>query len=151
MRGIKFNIDIFDETVLYYHSSIESTTQQRLFVDLQSSGVIEINTLGTEQLQLDIEAYRRSNGKWVRMYAGLDDESHITFVQRIYNGFQRGNEDLAIKVFNHSTAEVLHLTIDYGEALSHAGFTINPHADYFLPNGDSKPVVTYQSEDINLW
>ena len=152
MEGIRGTQEIYDELILFAYNSILETHDRSLPVLLRTSGVLEVANIGDQQFLLDKEVHEQTGGEMLPLHLDIrKDHKQIIFVQRIYNGFQRGNEDLAIRVFDNSIADKLHMTVDFTSVLTHKKFLQPPTAQYIALGESGRPVSTHNVMQGTIW
>ena len=152
MERIRGAQEIYDELVLFAYNSILETQDRSLPVLLRTSGVLEVVNIGDQQFLLDKEVHEQTGGEMLPLHLDVrKDHKQIIFVQRIYNGLQRGNEDLAIRVFDNSIADKLHMTIDFTSVLAHGKFLQPPTAQYIALGESGRPVSTHNVMQGTIW
>ncbi len=152
MGAIRREEEVYDELVLFSHNSILQTQSRSLPILLRTSGVLEVTNIDNEQFLLDREIHEQTEGRVLPLHLQISRlQREIRFVERIYNGFQRGNEDLAIRVFDNSTASLLHITVDFSSVLTYSRFLETPTAQYIALGESGRPVSTRNLLNGNIW
>lgn len=152
MEGFMTELEIYDEAVLYRYDTIESTSTGHIRIELITSGVIEVTALAARQPDLNVETYRNNKGRVAPLrYYVSPNETEIVHIVRIYNGFQRGEENLAVKQYTASTSREISLAVDFCSVLESVQFRDEPKAHYIQLNGSEVSIQTQQSEDATLW
>ena len=152
MGAIRGEKEIYDELVLFSQNSILQTQDRDFPVPLRTSGVLEAINIDDEQFLLDREVHEQTDGRVMPLHLQVTrHHREIKFVERIYNGFQRGNENLAIRVFDNSITESLHMTVDFSSVLTYSRFLELPTAQYIALGESGRPVSTRNLMQGNIW
>ncbi len=152
MGDYEEDLDIFDEAILYRHDVLDGPSNLSLRIELISSGLIEMITVGRVQHGLNVETYRNSRGRVAPLNFKVNPSwSEIIYSLRIFNGFQRGFENIAIKQFNDSTVDRMGITMDFRSVFVCTQFDQRPVAHHILFDGHSNEIPAHRSEDSTLW
>lgn len=152
MGGVRNKTEIYDELTLFSYNSVIQTQDRNMPVLLRTSGVLEVTNIGNEQFLLDKEVHEQTGGKVLPLQLPISkNHREITFVEKIFNGFQRGNENLAVRVFDNSVTNMLHITVDFSLVLTYNRFLELPTAQYIALGGIGRPVPTSNLMNGSIW
>ena len=126
-------VAVYDKSVIQRRlSGIERSGSEPLQIETHTSGMSEILEM-PENSRIDLEAYRR-NGR-VKLWVIEDHKKNdISVVQRTYNGFQPGNEDLTLTIPGGSTADRLRVEIDFSDVIPHFAAFQEPVQALYRPS-----------------
>ncbi len=153
MGNYKTEVAIYDEAVLYRHDTIASPTQGSVRIELISSGIFDVASIGHEQPALTFETYRNNDGRVAPLnFHVRPNQKEINYIVRSANGFQRGNENIAVKSFNDAYADELRIAVDFSSVVTSAqDFAEAPKAHYIPVDGSEREIQAYEVNDANLW
>ena len=152
MDGIEFDIEIYDEAIIYSYMSIKEPNENEIEHELEytSSGIIEVATIPPGRSSLKRHGYRINGGGRATLTHYLEPgQQNIIVVRRIYNGFQSGQESIHMRMPSSSVDEMV-LTVDFG--LIDREFKAAPDSKYEGHTGLRADIQeTGHSEDGKLW
>ncbi len=153
MKGLELEIPVFDEAILYRQDVFHSPFDGELTMDAISSGALVVAGLRPEQPSLNVATYKNTKGGTAHLrFRVRPNQSEIIYVTRIFNGFQKGDENLAVKQFHNSTTDSIHLSVDFEEILTEAKFSKTPRFHQVHSDGAETEVHGSQTEDMpRLW
>ena len=153
MGGYYEDVEVFDEAVAYRHDVVRRPNGADLRIDAASNGLIEVALADSANVALGLETYANTKGRNVPMVFETDSEiARVSYVVRIFNGFQRGSENFAIKQFDGCSVDRVSVTVDFAIPLLSARFAKTPTARYIPFAGDGeKEIPMSRSADSALW
>ena len=152
MGDALFEVDIYDEAICYMHRTLAHAYGDQCNIDFRSSGIFELNLLEPTKGDLDLHEYRGTNGSFSRCVFSLQEMQDLFYTWHFYNGFQKGQEDFALAVYS-SSADRLHLTIDFTSVLHDVNFRKVPQAFHYRIGGPipGTPIHANRLEDSGIW
>ena len=153
MGGYYEDAEVFDEAVIYRHDVVKHPNGADIRVDAISSGLIEVAAAGSADAALGLETYANTKGRNVPMVFETSSEiARVSYVARIFNGFQRGFENFAVKQFDGCSVDKVSVTVDFAIPLLSARFAKTPTARYIPFAGDGREEIPIsRSADSALW
>ena len=153
MGGYYQEVDVYDEAVVYRNDLVRHPNRSDVRVDAISSGLIEVAVAGSANAALGLETYANTKGRNIPLVFDAPSEiSRVSYVVRIFNGFQRGFENFAVKQFHGCSVDKVSLTLDFTIPLLSARFAETPTARYIPFAGEGrKDVPINRSKDSALW
>lgn len=154
MGGYREQVAVFDEAVVYRHDVARRPNGRELRVDAVSNGLVEVSVADRAGAAMGLETYANTKGRNVPLVFKADSEiARVSYVVRIFNGFQRGFENFAIKQFDGCSVDRVSVTVDFALPLLSARFAKTPSAHYipFAGGGGKKALAMSRSADSALW
>ena len=153
MGGYSEEVAVFDEAVVYRHDVVWRPNMPELRVDAMSNGLVEVSVADSANAALGLETYANTKGRNVPIVFKADSEvARVSYVVRVFNGFQRGFENFAIKQFDGCSVDRVSITVDFALPLLSAGFAKTPAARYIpFAGGVKKALPMTSSADSALW
>lgn len=146
--------DIYDEMILYTHNTIIETRARTLKINLLTSGTIELTHIGEQDFSVDKEIFEKTNGVMLPINLQLGQSQNvINYIRKVYNGFQQGHEELALRLPDNSTASRIEITLDFSEITNYAVFLEEPRAEYAILDRTMPPesVPVFSKNDGAVW
>ena len=153
MGGYREQVAVFDEAVVYRHDVVRRPNVRELRVDAVSNGLVEVSVADRAGAAMGLETYANTKGRNVPLVFKADSEiARVSYVVRIFNGFQRGFENFAIKQFDGCSVDRVSVTVDFALPLLSARFAQTPTARYIpFAGGGGRALPMSRSADSALW
>lgn len=148
--GKQYPISVYDEAICYSHRIYQPTNKEIYPISLKSSGYITLHHVYPIPKGFDEGNYHRSSGGLMDCYLRVRGTDHMTYIWRIYNGFQRGQQDFTLTTHNCDVDELL-LKIDFSSLKGQVVFQGLPKAYIWTPGEPSPGAPQKIDSEDNGW